>query len=76
MQSPPCAGCGRTRKIWASTRTGSPSAADLRALGNHCDLLLYEGARHGFFNQRDKGQSWFEETLANARRFFAELGGV
>ena len=47
-------------------------AQNMRAVGNHCDLLLYEGAGHGFFNQ----EPWFEETLAHTRRFFADLGWI
>ena len=42
--------------------------------GNRCDLRLYEGAGHGFFNFSDGNNPWFIETLQDTDQFFVSLG--
>ncbi len=44
-------------------------AAVMRAAGNRCDLIGYEGEKHGFFNK-----SKYSETLAAAADFLVSLG--
>jgi acetyl esterase/lipase len=43
----------------------------MEELGSRCDLHLYEGQTHGFFNKSD---SAFHETLLETDRFFISLG--
>ena len=43
---------------------------EARRLGNQCQLVGYEGAPHGFFNQ----PRWYQETLQEADRFLAQIG--
>jgi acetyl esterase/lipase len=45
--------------------------------GCRCDLYLYEGQKHGFFNYRDsskEGSRYFGETVFQADLFLASLG--
>jgi len=48
----------------------------MRAANNRCDLKLYEGYQHGFFNFGKSGNEPFKKTLIAADRFLAELGYV
>jgi len=49
-------------------------AAKLRDLGVRCDLAVYPGQGHGFFNYNRPGRPCFAATLAEADRFLASLG--
>lgn len=49
---------------------------DMRAVGNRCDLRLYEGAGHGFFNPTEGNTAWFRETMENTCRFLEGLGWI
>ena len=42
-------------------------------LGNHCDLIGYDGASHGFFNA-GRGGKWHSETLQAMDSFLTSLG--
>ena len=42
--------------------------------GNHCQLVGYEGASHGFFNPQNADGKWYRETLLAADRFLTQLG--
>ena len=46
----------------------------MAAAGNRCDLRLYDGQGHGFFNFRDGNNPMFTETLRETDRFLASLG--
>jgi acetyl esterase/lipase len=50
--------------------------AAMKAAGARCDVRIYPGAGHGFFNKRDNDARWFTETLVEADRFLASLGWV
>jgi acetyl esterase len=44
---------------------------------NRCELFLYEGQKHGFFNFRENSENdnkYFNETLAETRKFLESLG--
>lgn len=43
------------------------------AAGARCDLKLYEGERHGFFNYREGRNPRYKETLAEADAFLESL---
>ena len=45
----------------------------MEALGSRCDLELYEGAGHGFFNY-NRGPEYFYKTLERADEFLVSLG--
>ncbi len=49
-------------------------AAEMKTAGVRCDLHIYPGAGHGFFNRDAAGQPWFTETLAETGKFFTSLG--
>ncbi|MEC7979657.1 MAG: dienelactone hydrolase family protein [Planctomycetota bacterium] len=42
----------------------------MRELGRTCELHLYPGANHGFFNSGE----FFEDTVKKADRFLTKLG--
>ena len=43
-------------------------------LGNSCEIVVYEGADHAFFNYGRHGNRYFYETLLAADRFLARQG--
>ena len=47
---------------------------EMKAVGNECRLIGYEGAVHGFFNPRVAGGKWYRETLLEADRFLTKIG--
>lgn len=49
-------------------------AALMREAGVRCDVHLYEGQEHGFFNYRRGDNPYYEETLRTAEAFLASLG--
>lgn len=44
--------------------------------GSRCDLHMYEGQPHGFFNYREDDNEYFYLTLIEADRFLASLGYI
>ena len=48
--------------------------AAARAYGNQCQIIGYEGAKHGFFNPQHNNGKWFNETLRDTDRFLIGLG--
>jgi acetyl esterase/lipase len=46
----------------------------MAAAGNRCELRIYPGQRHGFFNYGRGGNVYFERTLTETDRFLASLG--
>ncbi|MEJ2701735.1 MAG: alpha/beta hydrolase fold domain-containing protein [Sedimentisphaerales bacterium] len=42
--------------------------------GRRCDLHLYEGQPHGFFNYRDGKNPYYYQTVIEADKFLASLG--
>ena len=49
-------------------------AAAAKRVGNRCELMTWEGLRHGFFNYGRSGNKPFVETVQAADRFLASLG--
>lgn len=50
---------------------------NMQEVGGRCDLILYEGQEHGFFNYRpQKGLRYFRETLLAAEEFLTDLGYI
>jgi len=46
----------------------------MRAAGNRCDLVPFEGAGHGFFNFARDPEGAYRDTVRAADRFLASLG--
>jgi acetyl esterase len=45
---------------------------DMEAVGSRCDLFLYEGQKHGFFNFRNS--EYYQKTLLETEKFLRSLG--
>ena len=48
--------------------------AEMKSAGNVCELVVYEGQEHAFFNYRDGSNSYYAKTVSAADRFLANLG--
>ncbi|HSW44215.1 MAG TPA: alpha/beta hydrolase [Phycisphaerae bacterium] len=46
----------------------------MKAAGNHCEVVGFEGQGHGFFNPGKRGNKHFIETMRLADEFLASLG--
>jgi acetyl esterase len=54
---------------------GARQFADaMKQAGNRCELDLYEGQQHGFFNVGRGNNEFFRKTLISADKFLASLG--
>jgi len=42
--------------------------------GSRCDLFLYDGQKHGFFNYSERHTPYFLQTLLESDRFLTSLG--
>lgn len=49
-------------------------AKELQALDVRCDVKVYEGQPHGFFNFRSSPNPFYDQTLAETDRFLTSLG--
>jgi dienelactone hydrolase len=48
--------------------------ARMRAVASRCDLRVYPGQPHGFFNYRTGDNPYYYQTLAECDRFLQSLG--
>lgn len=46
----------------------------MESQGQRCDLHLYEGQPHGFFNYKEKDMAFFKDTVLKADAFLQSLG--
>lgn len=46
----------------------------MAAAGSRCDVWIYEGEAHGFFNYKDGNNPYYLATVSEADRFLASLG--
>jgi len=63
-----------TEDQWAHSATEYKER--MEAVGSRCDLHLYEGQPHGFFNYRDGESEHYYLTLTEADKFLASLGYI
>ena len=49
-------------------------AAKMKAAGNRCELVAFDGQSHGFFNYGREGNRFFLQTLKQTDEFLASLG--
>jgi acetyl esterase len=54
--------------------TSEAFASKMKAAGNRCELVAFEGQGHGFFNYGRRDNKFFRETLTKADQFLASLG--
>jgi len=47
----------------------------MESVGSRCDLFLYEGQKHGFFNYR-RSKKYFKETVLEVDKFLISLGYI
>lgn len=47
--------------------------AAMKAVGNQCELILYEGQQHGFFN-KSKSEFYYKKTTFETDKFLHSLG--
>jgi acetyl esterase len=58
-----------------SPETAEAYKQSMEEVGSRCDLLIYEGQKHGFFNYREtKPCPYFVKTVFETDRFLASLG--
>jgi acetyl esterase/lipase len=48
--------------------------AKMDSVGSRCDLHLYEGQDHGFFNQKKNSHEYYNKTVREADLFLISLG--
>jgi acetyl esterase/lipase len=63
-----------TKDKFIPVETAKRYKSEMDRVGVRCDLLLYEGQPHGFFNV--KNPEYFTRTLAEADRFLVSLGAI
>jgi acetyl esterase/lipase len=49
-------------------------AEKMKANGDRCEAIIYEGQKHGFFNLGKGGKEYFLKTIIEADEFLASLG--
>ena len=54
--------------------TAEAFAAKMKAAGNRCELVGFDGQGHGFFNYGREGNRFFLQTLKQTDEFLASLG--
>jgi len=69
-QTPPTIVFMGTKDRWTPAETAREYKRRMDEKGRRCDLHLYEGRGHGFFNQ----PKYFHETSAEMDRFLSSLG--
>ncbi len=47
---------------------------EMQQAGNQCEIHIYEGQPHGFFNHGRNGNRWYYETVIASDRFLKSLG--
>lgn len=47
--------------------------AKMEAVGSRCDLHLYEGQKHGFFNQKKDSHEYYNRTVREADLFLTSI---
>jgi acetyl esterase/lipase len=56
--------------------TGEEYKHRMEKAGRRCDLHLYEGQPHGFFNYRDSKNTYYYQTVIEADKFLGSLGYI
>jgi acetyl esterase/lipase len=56
--------------------TAKDYQAKMQANGDRCELRLYEGQPHGFFNYREGATQFYDQTIAEADKLLTSLGWI
>ncbi|MCK5173998.1 MAG: alpha/beta hydrolase fold domain-containing protein [Planctomycetes bacterium] len=54
--------------------TAEEYKSKMESAGSRCDLFVYEGQGHGFFNESKGGRRYYSETVYQMDRFLESLG--
>ena len=54
--------------------TAEAFAAAMKAAGNRCELMGYDGQSHGFFNHKAAGNPFYDDTVRKMDEFLVSLG--
>ncbi|KAA3660601.1 MAG: alpha/beta hydrolase [Calditrichaeota bacterium] len=54
-------------------KTAETYKAKMEAVGSRCDLHLYKGQKHGFFNQKKHSHEYYNKTVREADLFLISL---
>jgi acetyl esterase/lipase len=63
-----------TKDIATPVKTAELFKKKMEDVGSRCDLFLYEGQKHGFFNYDEKNLHYYKETVYQADKFLISLG--
>ncbi|XMO85345.1 alpha/beta hydrolase [Algibacter sp. AS12] len=64
-----------TKDKYIPVATAQDYKARMEAVGSRCELIIYEGQEHGFFNQwKKEGPKYYKETNIAADKFLQSLG--
>lgn len=72
--APPTIAFFGTADALVPVATARKYKAKMEAAGSRCDLCLYEGQPHAFFNYKNNGGKYYRQTLREADKFLASLG--
>lgn len=56
--------------------TGEAFQKSMQDSGIHCELHLYDGQPHGFFNHGRDDNRWYNETVTTADEFLTSIGWI
>lgn len=59
-----------------SVESAKKMKSEIEAVGGRCDLHLYEGQEHGFFNYGRNNNEHYKLTLIETDRFLASIGYI
>lgn len=65
-----------TRDHLIPVETAKKYKEAMEANGSRCDLFLYDGQEHGFFNYKDGKNKYFQETLDGSVKFLKSIGYI
>lgn len=71
--TPPCIVFLGTEDPLIPVSVAEKFKAKMEAVGSRCDLHLYEGQKHGFFNQKKNSHEYYNRTVRAADLFLSSL---
>lgn len=72
--APPAIGLFGSKDTLIPVASAERFAAAMRAAGARCDLRVFEGGKHGFFNNRNGKNPFYPQALAAMDEFLVSLG--
>lgn len=62
-----------TEDLLIPVKTAELYKEKMEAVGSRCDLYLYEGQKHGFFNQKKESHEYYNKTVRETDLFLISL---